>query len=280
MFKPLLTVAILATSINVFASTIEEAQTLFSKRGEDAANANKAAAIYSQLAADEADTTVKARLLIKASESKYYFGTQQEEKEKILAEHKLGYEAAETAETLLESSFGTPTSAAVKEDLARAYYFFCANKGKYGLQKSKLWRLKKWGQMKKRLEAIQSLAIEIEDYGANRIFGKARQVLGSAKEGLAYLETAYEKTLKKFEGEDGENEVAVNSTTTLYLLDALKGNKETERFCEVYNAFSDFTLASDEVIAAHNPRLLPETLNDIEAFDNDEDLQDYATKCE
>ena len=140
--------------------------------------------------------------------------------------------------------------------------------------------------MKRRLEAIQKLAIEIEDYGANRIYGKARQVLGSAKEGLGFLETAYAKTQKKFEGEDGENSTSINTTTTIYLLDALRGNKKKDRFCAVYETFSDFTSADEEVIAAHNPRLAPETFNDVEDFNADEPtgeskkIHEYAEQCE
>jgi len=280
MFKLMISLTVLFTSLHLFANTIEQAENFYAQRGEDAVNANKAVAIYTTLAEAAGDEIAKGKLLIKASEAKYYFASRQTVKSIIKAEHKLGYKLATQAAGLLSSSFGVPVKDEVKEDLARAYYFYSGHFGKYALQKSKPWRLLNWKKMKKRLVAVRKLAIEVEDWGGNRIFGRSRQVLGSAKEGLGFLALAYASTLKSFPTEEGEKLISINSTNTYYYLDALKGNKKTEKFCEIYAIFSDFSAADDEIIAAHNPRLVPETLNTIEEFDNDEKMHNYATQCD
>ena len=126
----LLGIGLLATSLNLFANTVEQAQQLYAQRGADANNALKASAIYEELAGKEGDKVVRARLLTGASESRYFFGTKQSKVERIQEEHQKGMDLATAAGELLEKKFGEAFDGSAKTDLARAYYFYAANLGK------------------------------------------------------------------------------------------------------------------------------------------------------
>src|SRR3989339_333019 len=261
-------------SFSTLAISIEEAQTLYNQRGENINNARQAAEIFSQLASSEREVFLRAELLTLFAQAIYYYGDQlpEAQKEEKLAIFERGYSAAESAANLLALSPGVPGKIEYKTALARAYYFFCSNLGKWGEVKGVLNSLGKWPTLKEHLNYILNLDETVLDYGANRILGRAYMKIPyeSNKKGLELLRTAYEKTLVKV----GDVTLSRNSTTIIFFLESLRKENEKKTFCSVYSSFSSLS-ENESLWSEYNAERLPETKNDIQEFLENEFLAEY-----
>jgi hypothetical protein len=261
MLRPLIISVSLLGSLYASANTVEVATDLFSKRGEDVNNAKKAAKIFKELASNEADLLKKGKLLISASESIYYVGTQAEKKKEKMKIHEDGYIVGRDTAKILEAISGEE---AVTQR-SRALYFYGANHGKFGEAKGIFSSLGIWKDfLKPRMLKLTELNDTVEDFGVYRILGRAfMKVPGESRsQGVKYLEKAYNSTLV----ETDDFLTSRNSTSTLYLLAAYKQEEEAEEFCEVYENFEAFIDTDRQVQDDTNPGIIPENQSVIEQF--------------
>lgn len=279
MKKQLLSFALSAfMALGVYAN--EEAGQLWTKRGEAAENALKAANMVRDLAESVQDTAAKADLKTREAEYIYYVGGRETSKEAKKKQHERGYNAAQVAVNLLakDGSGKTPRVADQKTELARGHYFYAINLGKWGEANGVLSSLGRWPELRDRLEIIESLDKTVEDFGANRVRARAYQKLpfGSKEDAEKLLAEATENTLAD------SYEISKNSTTAVYYLDILAKNKNASTFCAVYKTLKELSVLSDEALAQYNEARLPETKTDLKNFvenkEFEEDVKEYAKK--
>ena len=233
--KNLLLVGGLLVSVASFANTVEMAEVLYSLRGEDVSNAQEAAKIYGDLANASTEKGEKANLYFKQSEAVYFIGTQnkdEDEQEKI---HENGYELANKAVKLLE---GQVDDFEQEETLAKAYFFYGANLGKWAEARGIGSSLGRAGELKDTMNKIIDLGQEdIENYGANRILGRVYFKLpviagGSKKKAEKILAEAFENTLSD------DADVSVHGLNNLYYAEALEARNKKDQACEILKEFS------------------------------------------
>ncbi|OFZ17209.1 MAG: hypothetical protein A2X86_01800 [Bdellovibrionales bacterium GWA2_49_15] len=275
MKKQLLSLA-LGAVLAYGAYANEEAAQLWTKRGESKENALKAANIVRDLGASEQNTALKADLKTREAEYIYYVGVREGSKDAKKKAHERGQDAAQVAVNLMANA-KTPDG---KIALARANYFFAINLGKWGEANGVLSSLGRWGELRDRLDVIDSLDKTVEDYGSLRTRARAFHKLpfGDKKEAEALLAEASENTLA-----DGFK-ISRNSTTVFFYLDILAKNSNAKKFCEVYKEFKGLAEVSDEELAEYNAVRVPETKTDLENFianrDFESDVKKYAVeKC-
>lgn len=282
MLKPLIISISLLGSFYASANTIEVATDLFSKRGEDAQNAKKAASIYEALAANEVNTVKKAELLVSQSEALYFLGTRQKSSSDQIKVHTKGENAGLAASKMLKDDESN------KSLRARALYFYGSNIGKRGLAEGGTEPLKLFKKvLKPKMNELIDLDETVEEYGVYRILGlayvKVPGLLGGDKEkGLKMIRRGFDATV--VEGDDFT--VASNSTTTRYMLFALMKNKYKTEFCALADEFYAFAESERETQDAHNPNLIPETQDEVNQFldpkedtDQEEIIKYYDKKC-
>ncbi len=284
--KAIIALASAVLTLNSFSNTFEEAQALYTKRGEDFSNAKRAADIYQKLSHQAEQDFQKANLKTKQAQALYFYaGRLSSDKEKEIF-HKQAFQVADEAIQALtggDQFSDTPRNSAHKTELAQAHYFSAINMGRWAEARGVLASLGQWSNMKKHLEAVIKNDETVEDYGAHRTLGRAYMKLpfthgGSNKKSEKYLRKAYDKTLNE------DFETSANTTTTSYYLDILAARDKADTFCEVYDTFYSLHEASGEELKELNPRLVPETKLDLEKFesgkDYEEDIHDYAeTNC-
>lgn len=280
------TVAIFLASSMAFGQTIQDANDLYALRGEDTANAKKAADAFGAVAANETDILKKGQALSKQGLSLYFYATRQKSSSDREALHKAAFDIADQAVMYLSAEggifgstpkFNTPEG---KTALAEAHYVSAINMGKWAEARGVLASLGQWGNMKNHLEAVVKNDETVEYYGAYRTFGRAWLKLpfthgGSKKKSLRDLEYAYTNTFNEDFG------TSTNSTTTIYYLDTLVANKvRGDKFCDAYYGFSDLADLTDEELLDLNPKNLPEFKTDLKAFeelkDFEEDVHNWA----
>jgi len=264
----------------------KEAQDLYHRRGEDFDNARKAAEIYRQLGMEAEQEFEKAQFKIKEAQALYFYGDllssdlliSRQKKEEL---HRQGFETAHGAVRLLtgrDRFSDSPKDPAHKRELALAHYFSAGNMGRWALARGIPASLGKWPEMVKHLEAVVKNDPSVEDYGVDRIFGRAYMKLpltagGSYEKSEKHLKKAYESTLHR------ELETSVNATTTAYYLDILATRDNSEAFCPVYRSFSALLGASEQELERLNPEMLPETQLGLERFQSgtayDQDIHGY-----
>jgi hypothetical protein len=256
----------LVLGLSSMAATVEEADSLFSKRGEDAKNALEAGNQYKALAASETDAQTKAQLKVKEATAVYYYGNLVSGRSQKMSLFERSYNAAKAAQGLLSKSWAAPKKPEFKGDLAEAHYAYAASLGKYAEAKGVLASLSRWKELKGHLNAIDSLEKgqddRVRDWGSYRVRGRAMQKhpTESSTTGLKYLKLAYDNTINEDFG------TSRNSTNTLYYLDVLRVKKQWSTFCEVYENFTEVLELEDEELQELNPKLVPEMKNDIKDF--------------
>lgn len=245
-----------------FAISVEEATTLFQERTNSKEGVSKALAaadMVKELAKSATSQEEKALLKLQESEYVYFIGNRVSGKDKILDTFERGYEAADFA---IKNLNGTKKS--------EALYWYAANQGRWGETKGVLASLGRWSsEMKPALEAAIALDKTVHSYGPLRIIGKANlKVPGeSDKEGLKFLNEAFDKTLKTIEVDGEEVTLSEQVNNTVFLLWALKKkNSNTDKFCEVYDAAQKVFEAGDEAMKALDENSLPETQKEFEDF--------------
>lgn len=268
------TAALIMTSV-AFGSGEEQADNLYTQRGQSVAYAEQAASLYAQLAEAESDTLKRAQLKIKESEATYYVGTQAQRSKDKQEIHDRGQKIAMVAVGLLSGAPGVAAKDEFKTDLARAYYFYGANLGKWGEAKGVLASLGKWPELKDNMFKLIANDESVEDYGAYRILGKAflKVPFESSAQGLEYLRKAYDSTKVTVK----DMTLSRNSTTAYYFLEGLKKQEEIETFCGVFSEYSKLAKMNDQELTEYNSAKLPETKGDIAKFKGDKDLQEYAS---
>lgn len=283
MLKPLIVSISLLGSLYASANTVEVAVDLFSKRGEDANNAKKAASIYEALAAGEVNTVTKAELLVSQSEALYFLGTRQKSDSDKIKVHEKGELAGLKASEILKDDESNNSLR------ARALYFYGSNIGKRGLAEGGTEPLKLFKKvLKPKMGELINLDETVEEYGVYRILGlayvKVPGLLGGDKEkGLDMIRKGFDATLV----ETDDYSVSSNSTTTRYMLYALMKNKKFKtQFCNLADEFYAFAESERKVQDAHNPKLIPETQDEVEQFldpkedtDQEEIVEYYDKKC-
>jgi hypothetical protein len=260
-------------SLNLQASTIEEAQRLFSLRGEDPANALAAADIYRTLAQGTREPMSQAALLLSEAEAIYYVGykTPLSPKEPRLRQFERGYNAADrSAEIYRQRQENTLE--------AKALYWYSTNLGKWGETNGVLASLRRWPELKAKSFRIRELDASVYDYGANRILGKAyfSVPFESKTEGLAFLQEAYDNTLVTIL--DGTMTLSRNPVNNSYLLDAYMDRNRVNEFCDLYLDFEDYLFEGEELWREVSPSLIPETYIEQQKFENDSELQAFFSR--
>lgn len=247
---------------SVFANSIEEANTLFQERTnskEGVAKAIAAADMVRDLAKNAASVEEKALLKLKETEFVYFIGNRVEGKDKVLETFERGYEAADFAAKNLKAS-----------QKSEALYWYAANQGRWGETKGVLASLGRWkSEMKPALEEAMSLDKTVHSYGPSRIAGKAfLKVPGeSDKDGMKFLNEAYDKTLKTIEVDGEEVTISEQVNNTVFLLWALKKkDTDTDKFCEIYEAAQKIYDAGTEAIKALDENSVPETEKELKDF--------------
>ncbi len=275
--RSLLILSFFIVCFSLYANTEEEALRLFSDRYENSKNAFSAYETYKKLATNSTANAKKiSNLYISASESVYYYSGQldKDENKKKLALFNEGMNMAlKAAGLLVGNSPDVARKVELKTNLARAYYYYSANLGKWGEAKGVLSSLGKWPTLKKHLNYILDLDETVEDYGAFRVLGRAFMKIPyeSNANSFKYLKFAYEKTLTQIE----DIEISSNSTTVLYYLDILKKQDKIDIFCNLYEDFEFISTSNYEIIKSYGHQRYPETMNDIKSFSNNKDLQTY-----
>ncbi len=266
----LLCFALLSTTLS--AATIEEAGDLFLKRAENAKNAELAATMFKELAASASSPVAKALLKTREAQAIYYVGSIKTTDAEKKDAHKRGMEASLEASALID-----PTTAS-KTEKALAHYFYVINLGKWAEANGVLSSLGKWGEMKDQLDTIDSLDSSVDDYGPLRTRARALHKLpfGDKNESEKLLALAVEKTFsEKFNQ-------STNTTNSVYYLDILAKNRNTDKFCELFNSLNDLSAASDEELLELNPNKLPETKSDLKKFKEnkgfEEDVKKFADR--
>lgn len=232
--KNLLVVAAMTMTFNVMANDIDTADDLFAERGASVSNAQQAADLYGKLAADAADKGEKALLIVKQSAATYYVGTKAKDDDDKEDIHKKGYEQAQKAIDLLKDNTDDFDQ---EETLAKSYFYYGANLGKYGEAKGIIASLSRVPELKRNMQAISDLGFEdVEEYGAHRILGRLYFKLpgfagGDDDKSERLLKEAVENTLS----DDGT--VSVHGLNNLYLADTLKKNKKKTEACKILKNF-------------------------------------------
>lgn len=273
--KKILAICILAHALGATAFANEtDAQTLFSKRGENKDNAKLAADAYSDLAQSETVNLKKAQLLSKEAEAIYFYGTRVNDNEIKKSAHDRGQKTAMVAVGILAQAPGVARDPSYKTDLARAYYWYGANLGKWGEANGVLASLGRWPELKSNMQNILQLDDSVEDYGVYRILGRGymKVPFESSTEGLKFLKKGYDSTLTTVAGLT----LSRNSTTVVYYLDILKKKEEVETFCKVFAGFAKVAKMSEADQTSYNPNRLPETKTDSAEFLANTDIQRYA----
>ena len=262
--------------INIGTLQAEDANALFSRRGEDKMYAFKAAQEFRKLFEQETNILQKAKYKVSEAKAIFYYGTKLPDKPKKtkLRIFKDGMDAASVAANLLEVVPGVAQQHEWRETLARAYYWRCANLGKWAETKGILSSLGKWKKLKRNLNYIINLdQSHVEEWGAYRILGRAYMAIPyeSNNKALMFLKTAYENTLVTVAGIT----IANNPITVAFYLEILKEQDEEDTFCEVYEAFVDLSESDDEIIIQYNPDLVPETKFGFKVFHEHKKLRKY-----
>ena len=219
-------------NLNIFADSVEIAEELYSKRGEDVENARKAAEIYKNLATTEEDKEAKAELLIRHLGSLYYVGNQLTVKKEKLKFFRRGATLAETIVELVTES-ETPD----EELLSWALYWRGVYLSKFGQTKGVLKSLGLAPDVKGAMKRIIEMGYEdINYYGTHRILGRIFYKIpgflgGSKKKANVYLEKAFTETLAEGTG------ISVHGLNNVYYADALVAVGEKEKACEILKVF-------------------------------------------
>ena len=256
------------SSISVFADqstcnsevvTRKSAQNCFHLRGENQgradSNAFKAAQIYEVLAEGAADKVEQAEYLVAQSEALFFYGVKRESTQEKINTHKKGYEAAWKAKVNLEGEGLVDEQATL---LARALYFWGANFGKWGEPQSAAVKAQNWPKLKNQMERIISMGqAAVENYGANRILGRAffklPWPLGGDKKSYEKLIVAFNKTLDPATG------ISTHSTNNLYLAETLISIDEDEELEQARMILTKML----EVGTSMDPNRVPETAEDL-----------------
>jgi hypothetical protein len=273
MMKRWLTLIVLCLSLNLNATTVEEAERLFSLRGEDPANALAAADIYRSLAQGTREPVSQATLLLSEAEAIYFVGykTPLSPKEPRLRQFERGYTAAQSAAQIFRERQDRTME-------ARSLYWYSSNLGKWGETNGVLASLRRWPELKANSFRIRELDASVYDYGANRILGKAyfSVPFESKTEGLAFLQESYDKTLVTVL--DGTMTLSRNPVNNSYLLDAYMDRNMASEFCDLYLDFADYLFEGEELWREVSPRLIPETYIEQEKFESDAELEAYFSR--
>ena len=260
--------------------TVEQAQSLFDKRLEDAKNAYKAAEICKDLAQSENDDLIKNNLLQKEAEYIYYYAGKQTSKNKKLKYYSRGFQAALNATKLIvdENDPAKARSDELKDELASGYYWYAAHLGKWGETKGILASLGKWPTLKKYLLYIIKLDKTVHNYGGNRILGRAymKVPIESKTKGLALLKEAYENSISQELLEQEDISLSRTMTNNVFYLEALEARNQTDDFCQLYDNIEMLNELSDEAKKILNPGSFPETLDGLDSIYSNDDLTEYA----
>lgn len=250
-----------------YAATREEADSKFKARGPEGAaleNSAQAAAMYADLykeATSGSDVLEQASLLIEQSKALYYFGDHSQNNDVKKNEHDLGMKVAEQAAQLLHKP-GLPTEPK-EEDyrtaIASAWYWHCANMGKWGLANGILNSLRQWPDLRKKTEYIYALGEEdVESYGAHRILARAYYSLpfplGDNSKALELMQEANEQTL------DSTGEISSHSTNVIYYADVLIAKNKKDLAKKILQKLIERSSNLEE----YNEDRIPESKEDIE----------------
>lgn len=273
--KKLILLFVMMFSVSALSATLDEAQMLFAKRGENPNFALQAANIYRSLATQTRDQSVQAEMKLFEAQAIYYsaYKMPASPKNPKLAAFERGYEAANTAVVYFAAT-GNKTSE------AKALYWYGSNLGKWGETNGVLASLRKWPELKEKTLRIRELDPTVYDYGANRILGKAflSVPFESNEEGLAFLQESFDRTLVDIPSQGMT--ISRNPVNNSYLLDAYMNRNRVEKFCPLFENFDDYLYAGEELWMEISPDLVPETYIEQDKFLNDDELQDfYASNC-
>lgn len=270
-------------SATTFANTnIERAKELFQKRGESRDFALEAARLFRSTYSELSDEFEKAQAKINESEAYYFVGTHSSSKKTRKSMHQAGFNAAQIAINHLQASYGEPKNESYRTPLARAYYFYGANLGKWGEARGVIRSLAKWPELKRKTLLVTRLDETVEQYGAYRILGRGflKVPRESSSQAFEYIAKAYNETLTTI-GED--TQISRNTTTMLYYMEIAKKINKINEFCEAFYAMEELSELDEEDLKGYaidpargDHNRMPEVSDDIKAFQNDSKIQAYA----
>jgi len=274
-------------SVNAFSNTLEQANTLFSKRGEKVEFAKQAADAYKTLADAATDSKTKALRKVDQAKALYFFGGKVSSKEQKLSVYKTAYTAANNAVSLMSSSRGTPAADVTAAELATAHYFYAINLARWGKTNGITSSVSKLPELMENLEIVNKLDETVENYGAYRTMGKTKYAVPAAVARLVGLrnfttEDALDALFKAYDNtvmyvEELGVETSKNSTTTLYLLDVLAELEERGDFCDIFRSVKLISEKGEGFIASLFPTKVPEATQDFKYI---MDCASNKDKCE
>lgn len=244
----------LLLSFSALAQTVQEAEGLYDKREADPSFAMQAGQMYEVLAGQATEKLEKAKLLNAASNAYYYVGTQKETNKEKMVVFQKGLNIAVKAIDEVRTS----TANEELEQKALGMYRYGANLGKWGEANGVAASLGKWKNLRNNMLGVISMGYKsLEDYGANRILGRAYYKLpaplGSKKKSYSYLSEAFKNT--KAEG----STVSRNGLNNLFLVDLLISVGKKESAKKILNAFIAYEGREEELNSAR----IPETKAEI-----------------
>ncbi len=244
MKKTLLSLAFGTLSFSAFSvCDLPQAESNFALRTQDRAYAKKAADRYEQHAYTISGVE-KAECLTRQSEALYFYALSSDGKRKEkMSLYWAGYEAGLNAVRILGDNPGDKKAAVNsrvrggESALSEAMYFLGINIGKWGKLKGPFSALGKWNRvLKPRIIDVLRLDRTVNDYGINRLAGKALLVLGGSING----KSAYDFLKEGYENTKHSNSILTrNVSTTAYYLEALAKRDDVDTFCDLYDELTD-----------------------------------------
>lgn len=280
-------IAAMALSLTTFANTLEQANALFAKRGENIENAKKAADAFEALSKGARNSKQKALRKVDVAKALYFFGGRITSKGQKLSVYKTAYTAAQNAIKLMSSSKGVPASGFTASELAFAHYQYAINLARWGKTNGITSSVSKLPELMDNLEVVNRLDESVANYGAYRTIGKTKYAVPAAvarlvglrnfttEDALDALFTAYDNSVVYLD--DLGVETAANTTTTLYLLDVLAELEERGDFCDIFRSVKMISAKGDAYIAKTFPKKAPEAKEDFKFI---MDCASDEDKCE
>ncbi|MCM2280304.1 MAG: hypothetical protein NDI61_00500 [Bdellovibrionaceae bacterium] len=263
----LCTLAAALVSGHASASTekLAQAEAAYQAREYDAAGkaqAQTAAQLYGELAAEQTTAVARAKYLSAQSEALYFLGHASDDKALKIQHHLAGLAAGEKAVAEFGITDVTQANVALLKSqfqaddlkvLAEALYQRGANLGQWGQANGVTESLGRWPDLKATMQLIIDLGFSsIQDYGPLRTLGRGNHQIpallgGSNKRAEKYLQSAVSKT--KAPG----TIYSVNGYNNTFYAELLR---DIEKADEGRALLESFVRAD---AAQLNPRMAPET---------------------
>ncbi len=261
--QTLLLTLILLNSFTISAQDISAIDALYAKRGEDLKFAIEAAEQYSELEKQTENKRLKSFLNSKVGLAWFFVGDRSESKEEQLfyfeKSHQVGFEAIKNIVTDPDTINKDELDEEEKDLLAEALYIYGIGLSKWAQTMHFTKIVKEWPKVRNSMEQIRKIdRSESNSYGALRTLGiantKMPSPLGSKKDAMFFLKTAFTKTLTRFN-------ISSHSYNNLAYAEILFHFKQNQEACNILQIQANLT---EEDIKELDPTRIPETTKEVD----------------